>query len=118
VDRFKIDRDIAKHLVKTYGDRSWDVAKYFAMNPENKERIHEKHPITVGEIKYQLKYEMGITPIDILYRRTRLGFTDGEAVYQVLPKIINIFAQEFKWTDERKVQEAKENLTRMRKMNF
>lgn len=118
VERYNIDRDVAKHLAKTYGERCWDVAKYFAKNKENKERLHEKHPFTVGEVKYQINYELGTTPIDILYRRTRMGFIDGEAVLQVLPKVLNIFAEEYKWSDERKVQEAKENLTKMRKMNF
>ena len=118
VERYNIDRDVAKHLAKTYGERCWDVAKYFANNKANKERLHEKHPFTVGEIKYQMHYELGTTPIDILYRRTRMGFIDGEAVLQVLPKVLNIFAEEYKWSDEKKVEEAKENLIKMRKMNF
>lgn len=118
VDRYSIEQDIAKHLVKQYGERAFDVAKFFAKNSANKQRIHEKHPFTVGEIRYHLKYELGVTPIDVLFRRTRLGFLDIEAVYQVYPKILDIFAEEFNWSEEKKIKEAKEHFEKIRKMNF
>ena len=118
VDRYNIQKDVAKHLVKTYGERAFDVAKLFEKNADNKKRLHERHPFTVGEIRYNIKYELGQTPVDVLFRRTRMGFLDNEAVLAVFPKILDIFAEEHKWSEEKKVQEAKENFERIRKMNF
>lgn len=35
---------------------------------------------------------MAIKPIDVIYRRTRLGFIDRSAIMESLPGIVDIFA--------------------------
>jgi len=116
--RYSIPVDVAKHLIKTYGDRAFDVAKFFDKDPKNKEKIHEKHPYTIGELRYAITYEMSMKPGDFIFRRTRLGFLDSESIFQVLPKVMDVYAQEYKWNDEKKAAETKENYEKIKQMNF
>ena len=118
VEEHGVSRDIAKYLIKTYGDRAFDIAASYFDKDENKQRLHENYPITVGEIRYNIVCEMGVTPIDILFRRTRLGFLDSDAIYTVYPKLVEIFGEEYKWTDSVKTLQQKEHFEMIRKMNF
>lgn len=115
--RYAIPYDVARHLVKTYGERVFDVAKLF-LDPKNKEKLAEKHPFTIGELKYNIRYEMSVDPTDFIFRRTRLGFLDSEAIFEALPKVIDIFGEEYKWTNEKKMAEHKESIAKIKKLNF
>jgi glycerol-3-phosphate dehydrogenase len=118
VQRYEIDPDIARYLTKSYGERAFDVAKFFDLDKRNKERLSPNHPFTVGELRYNIRYEMAIKPTDFLFRRTRLGFIDSEAINVAFPKLMDIFAEENKWPEEKKNEETKENFEHIRKMNF
>jgi glycerol-3-phosphate dehydrogenase len=43
---------------------------------------------------------MAMTPQDIFFRRTRLGFLDIEVIYKIYVDVMEVFAEEFKWTDK------------------
>lgn len=59
--------------------------------------MHPSHPILKAEILYQIKYEMAQYPIDVLFRRTRLGFIDRKGMFESLKTVCDIFAAELKW---------------------
>ena len=116
--RYNIDPDITRHLLKTYGERAYDVAKLFEQDPNNKKRLAASHPFTEAEVRYNIRYEMATKPIDFLFRRTRLGFIDSESINQVFPRVVDIYAEEQKWSDDQTKRELKENFDQIRKMNF
>jgi glycerol-3-phosphate dehydrogenase len=62
---------------------------------------------------------MAIKPQDLIYRRTRLGFLDNEKVISKLHSaIVDIYAEELKWTKEQKENFLKENFQEIRKLDF
>lgn len=115
--KYLIDRDILEHLIETYGDRAFDVAKYLK-NHSQRERIHPDHPITKGEVRYQIQQEMAQSPIDVLLRRTRLSFLSGTAAVDSLINVIDVFAEEFKWSKEDKESQYKRSIEQLAKLNF
>jgi glycerol-3-phosphate dehydrogenase len=72
---YGIETDVAKHLVESYGNRAWTVASLSAMTgerwPVRGIRISRMYPYIEGEITYAVRYEYGLTAVDVLARRTR-----------------------------------------------
>ena len=50
--KYKIDSKTSKYLVKTYGDRAFDLLKLSVNNPKLLEKIHENHNFIKAEIVY------------------------------------------------------------------
>ncbi|CAD8090737.1 unnamed protein product [Paramecium sonneborni] len=115
---FDLPQSYAAYFLTTYGDRAYDVLKLIYEKPENKESLHPQFPHTVGEILYQIRYEQARKPEDILFRRTRLGFLDQNAIFTVYEKVFQIMAKELKWSDKFQKQFLKENFEYIRKLEF
>lgn len=56
--------------------------------------------------------------MDIIFRRTRLGFIDNEIIYKVYVDIMEIFAQEFNWNAKDRKKYLAEYLEQMRCLCF
>lgn len=50
---------------------------------------------------YAIK-EYACTALDIIARRTRLGFLNVQAADEALPRIVQIMGKELNWSEERK----------------
>lgn len=102
---FGLESDIAKHLSNSYGDRAFSVAKLAAVTgkryPIIGKRIHPEFPYIDAEIKYGIR-EYACTAIDMIARRIRLSFLNVEAAIEALPEIVNIMAEELKWSEDEK----------------
>ena len=61
---------------------------------------------------------MALKPLDVICRRTRIGFLDDDAMYNVAPEVIKIFAKEFKWNTEKENQVKKETDDYIKSLNF
>ncbi|KAL0076011.1 FAD dependent oxidoreductase-domain-containing protein [Phycomyces blakesleeanus] len=109
VQEFGMDTEVAQHLANSYGDRSWVIGAIedpTAMSwPVYGQRISPNYPYIEAEVRYSVRQEYASTAVDVLARRTRLAFLNAEAAYQSLPRIIEIMAEELKWSDERKKEE-------------
>ncbi|MER3462609.1 MAG: glycerol-3-phosphate dehydrogenase, partial [Armatimonadota bacterium] len=55
------------------------------------------HPYLEAEVRYAVRHEMALTPLDFLARRTRLAFLDRKAAEQALPRVTELMAQELSW---------------------
>lgn len=53
------------------------------------------------QVLYAIK-EYACTAIDVIARRTRLGFLNVQAADEALPRIVEIMAQHLDWSEERK----------------
>ena len=52
------------------------------------------------QVLYAIK-EYACTAIDVIARRTRLGFLNVQAADEALPRIVQIMAKELSWSQER-----------------
>ena len=58
------------------------------------------------QIRYAV-YEYARSAVDVLGRRTRIGFLNSHAAEEALPRILRIMQEELQWTDERTQMERK-----------
>ncbi len=73
---YSLEDDIANNLVKTYGQRSFDVAEMALKNPGYMDRIVEGQPFIVGEIFYSIENEMAVKVSDLVMRRFKVRLLD------------------------------------------
>ncbi|RSL81297.1 hypothetical protein CEP52_017232 [Fusarium oligoseptatum] len=104
---FPIDSDIAHHLATNYGDRAWAL---LAISPRLNTRLVAGLPFIEAEITHGVRSEAACTAADVIARRTRLSFLDASKALQVLPRVIDIMADELHWTAARKEQELAESI--------
>ena len=116
IQHFGLDMDVAKHLASNYGDRAWDVAALAAPTdntehyPLRGQRLSLLYPFIDGEVRYAVRSEYAQTAVDVLARRTRLSFLNAQAALHALPNVIDIMAEELKWSETRKQAEWKDTV--------
>lgn len=64
-------------------------------------RLHSEFPYTDAEVRYACR-EYAASAIDVIARRLRLAFLNAQAAEEALPTIVNIMAEELKWSDKEK----------------
>lgn len=122
---------VARHLATAYGDKAFDVAKMARVTgqrwPIVGKRLVSEFPYIEAEVKpflrlgsfrfhvlevsrdlvvlpqvlYAIK-EYACTAIDVLARRTRLGFLNVQAADEALPRIVQIMGKELNWSQEKR----------------
>lgn len=111
VQEFGVDADVAKHLILTYGDRASAVVRMASLNQKNLpalgKRLHPDYPFIDAEVRYGIR-EYACTASDMIARRLSLAFQDTKAAYETLPAIVDIMAEELKWTRFEKRKQMKE----------
>ncbi|XP_073987949.1 glycerophosphate oxidase 1 isoform X1 [Rhodnius prolixus] len=105
VQDFGLECEVAQHLAMAYGDRAFAVARLGAMTgnrwPVIGKKVHPEFPYIDAEIRYGIK-EYALTAVDMIARRLRLSFLNVQAALEALPVVLDIMAEELKWTDEEK----------------
>jgi len=105
IQTYGIPQNIANHLAKAYGGRSFDV-----IDIQNKElqpisskniRLVPDYPYIDAEVIFAARYEWAVHAEDILARRTRLAFLNKNVSIDSIPKIVQLMSKELKWTDDR-----------------
>ena len=122
IQHFGIEREVAKHLTESYGDRAWEVA---ALSSPTKERYPERgnrlsmlYPFIDGEVRYAVLHEYAQTAVDVLARRTRLAFLNAQAAFDALPNVIDLMAAELGWDSHRKELERKDAIKFLASMGY
>lgn len=105
VQDFGLECEVAQHLATSYGDRAFPVAKMASLTgkrwPIIGNRIHPEFPYIDAEIRYGVR-EYACNAIDMIARRLRLAFLNVQAAQEALPAIVDIMAEELKWSKEEK----------------
>jgi len=91
---YGVDPATAAHLHRTYGSRA---SRVLELAQGQAARLVEGHPYLEAEVRYAVRHEMALTPLDFLARRTRLAFLDRKAAEQALPRVTELMAQELSW---------------------
>lgn len=106
IQHFGIETDVAKHLAESYGDRAWTVAALGSSTevrfPVRGNRISPLYPYIDGEVRYACRHELAHSAVDVIARRTRLAFLNAQAALEALPGVIDLMADELKWSQKRK----------------
>ena len=110
----------ADHLVHNYGTRALQLAEMAVKEPAGRVRVTVKnggeersfwkrlspqHPQLEAEVVFACRHEYAETLVDVVARRTRLGFLDVKATLQVLPRVLDLMQEELKWTKSKRDQE-------------
>ncbi|XP_051799033.1 glycerol-3-phosphate dehydrogenase, mitochondrial isoform X2 [Acanthochromis polyacanthus] len=108
VQDYGLENEVAQHLAATYGGKAFDVAKMAQVTgqrwPIVGKRLVSEFPYIEGEVLYAIK-EYACTAIDVIARRTRLGFLNVQAADEALPRIVQIMGKELDWSQERRTAE-------------
>ncbi|XP_029936217.1 glycerol-3-phosphate dehydrogenase, mitochondrial isoform X1 [Myripristis murdjan] len=108
VQDYGLEVEVAQHLASTYGGRAYEVAKIAHVTgkrwPIVGKRLVSEFPYIESEVLYAVK-EYACTAIDVVARRTRLGFLNVQAAEEALPRIVELMARELKWSDQKKKEE-------------
>lgn len=122
IQNYGIQREVAQHLASTYGDRAFDVAK--VATPTGKRwpvlgrPLAEGYPYLEEEVRHAVHHEYACTAEDVLARRTRLAFLNANVALDVLPRVIDIMAEELRWDDARKKHEYENTKKFLRTMGL
>ncbi|XP_029696176.1 glycerol-3-phosphate dehydrogenase, mitochondrial isoform X1 [Takifugu rubripes] len=108
VQDYGLEKEVAQHLASTYGAKAYDVAKIAQVTgqrwPIVGKRLVSEFPYIEAEVLYAIK-EYACTAIDIIARRTRLGFLNVQAADEALPRIVEIMGKELDWSQEKRTAE-------------
>uniref|UniRef100_A0A665TZG7 Glycerol-3-phosphate dehydrogenase, mitochondrial n=1 Tax=Echeneis naucrates TaxID=173247 RepID=A0A665TZG7_ECHNA len=108
VQDYGLENEVAQHLASTYGVKAFDVAKMAHVTgqrwPIVGKRLVSEFPYIESEVLYAIK-EYACTAVDVIARRTRLGFLNVQAADEALPRIVQIMGKELDWSQERRTAE-------------
>ncbi|XP_059904799.1 glycerol-3-phosphate dehydrogenase, mitochondrial isoform X1 [Gadus macrocephalus] len=111
VQDYGLENEVAQHLASTYGGKAFEVAKMAQVTgkrwPIVGKRLVSEFPYIEGEVLYAIK-EYACTAIDVIARRTRLGFLNVQAADEALPRIVELMGKALNWTSDRKTDELEE----------
>ncbi len=102
--RQELPRDVADHLVNTYGAEAPAVANLAAREAGLDQPLVAGRPFLRAEVVYQARREMAMTVSDVLVRRTHLYHTSVRQAEDVAPLVGTLLARELKWDGRREAE--------------
>lgn len=109
IQRYGLQPEVAQHLSSSYGSQAWTLlsstTQTAALDPHRP--ISSPYPFTHSEITYALTHEYAQKPLDVLLRRTRLGFVDARAALSALPEVVHVMGDALGWDTRRRVEETR-----------
>lgn len=105
-----------ERLIKRYGEGYRAIQDFISADPTLAEPITPSLPFTKAELLYACWGEMAITLEDLLWRRTRIGWTLGQGI-DIAPQIAQFLGKKNNWSDIRIAAEVKAYRERIRWLN-
>ncbi len=107
----------AERLVNRYGEGYSTILKFITKDGTLAERVTPSLPFTKAELLYAYWGEMAITLEDLLWRRTRIGWTPGQGI-DIAPKIAQFLGEKNNWSHTKIAAEVEAYRERIRWLNF
>ncbi|GBE83265.1 Glycerol-3-phosphate dehydrogenase, mitochondrial [Sparassis crispa] len=111
IQRYGLDTEVAKHLSDNYGDRAWTVCSLAHPTglswPIHGINLSPGYPYIEAEVRYAVRHEYALTAVDVIARRCRLAFLNAQAALDALPRVVDIMAEELKWSHKEKEEQIK-----------
>ena len=106
-----------ERLIKRYGDGYQMILKFINDDAALAEPIMPSLPFTKAELLYAYWGEMAITLDDLLWRRTRIGWTPGQGL-DIAPQIAQFLSEKNNWDQARITAEVEAYRQHIRWLNF
>ena len=107
----------AARLAKRYGEGYRTIQNFIAEDATLGAAVTPALPFTKAELLYAYWGEMAITLEDLLWRRTRIGWTPGQGI-DIAPEIAQFLGEKNDWSDTRIAAEVKAYNARIDWLNF
>jgi glycerol-3-phosphate dehydrogenase len=88
------------HLGHSYGTEAETVISLVAGDALLGNRLIDDLPYIRAEVIYACRYEMAMTPYDVLARRTSITLEDRQRGLGILDEVAALMAQELHWSPE------------------
>lgn len=88
------------HLGRNYGTEANKVLDIVANDPALSRLLIDDLPYIQAEVVYACRYEMAMTPYDILARRTSITLEDRQRGMGIVDQIAALMAKELQWSFE------------------
>ena len=105
-----------ERLIKRYGEGYRAIRDFISEDPTLAEPITPSLPFTKAEILYACWGEMAMTLDDLLWRRTRIGWTPGQGL-DLAPQIAQFLGEKNNWDQARITAEVETYRERIRWLN-
>jgi len=92
----------ATNLVHLYGTQSKTIVAYL----EQHQTSEPEQDLVLAKAWYAVQYEMAITPLDFINRRSGLLYFNHPKMMRNLQAVIAYFASEFNWSNEEKTKQT------------
>ena len=109
----KVDTE---RLIKRYGEGYRAIQNFISEDARLAERITPSLPFIKGELLYACWGEMAMTLDDLLWRRTRIGWTLGQGL-DLAPQIAQFLGEKNSWDASRITAEVETYRQRIRWLN-
>jgi len=106
-----------ERLIKRYGEGYQMILKYINEEAALAEPITPSLPFTKAELLYAYWGEMAITLDDLLWRRTRIGWTPGQGL-DIAPHIAQFLSEKNNWDQARITVEVAAYREHIQWLNF
>ncbi|SOE22927.1 glycerol-3-phosphate dehydrogenase [Spirosomataceae bacterium TFI 002] len=107
-ENFGLQEDSIEHLVSKYGDQSMKFLDLFLEDETLMNKIDPAYPYIFAEVVYTIRNEMAVSLRDFFARRIRFEIKDWNALLVAIPKVAEVFAKEFGWSQEHKTKMSDE----------
>jgi glycerol-3-phosphate dehydrogenase len=95
-----LDPRVIAHLGESYGSHADTLLSMVEKDAALGKRLIEDLPYLRAEVVYACRYEMAMTPDDVLARRTSIILEDRDQGMGVLDEVATLMAQELGWSPE------------------
>ena len=106
-----------ERLIGRYGDGYRTIQRFINDDASLAERVSPSLPFTKAELLYVYWGEMTMTLDDLLWRRTRIGWTLGQGL-DIAPEIAQFLSQKNGWDPARVVAEVEAYREHIQWLNF
>jgi glycerol-3-phosphate dehydrogenase len=96
-----------EHLGHSYGTEALALLELVREDPTLAERLIADLPYIRAEVIYACRYEMAMTPDDILARRTSIALEDRQRGMEALGTILDLMAKELHWSSEQRTAQVR-----------
>lgn len=93
-----LDKEIMDHLSRNYGSEAEKILDIVAEDTTLGTRLIDELPYLRAEVIYACRYEMAMTPYDVLARRTSITLEDYQRGLNVVEAVAALMAQELQWS--------------------
>ncbi len=93
-----LSRESIAHIGRNYGTEANKLLDLIEADPSLKGKLIDDLPYLHVEVIYACRYEMAMTPYDVLARRTSITLEDRHRGLGIVEEVTTLMAQELQWS--------------------